>query len=485
MRLRWSEAACALPIADSGQVVFSSLLGRPVVLSGGSLNDLAPGALDKRIGNSRFVRLAGEPPFEPGSALADRLRDLGHLTVENQVTTEAKALREKRDRYLDELRRSPMLNRLGLTLTSACNFGCDYCIRESADRDLEEAALSQAQPVTLSAKPAPSEQPGAGGMTFAVAQQAVDALKEGADPSIPVSVGFSGGEPLLRWRLITEVVAYAEAQFGERVSFGLNTNASLITSEIAAFLSDHRFKVSVSLDGPKGLNGAARPFRNGGGETYDVIVAGLREMLDAGVDVQGLYATIVEANREALDHSFVELVADLGISTLTLEPDLVHASSFDPLWLAERLAELVVQGRSAGVMVTGYWRRAFDQLFEDVAGNPVQTFCGASSGEGINVTPDGAVQNCGFSAVKMGHVSDVRTVLEGAQFQDFVESSYAGSIAECSGCAIEGLCGGGCALTRLAATRPTREEVFRNHCSLYREVTARLVEATFAESQAQ
>lgn len=144
-----------------------------------------------------------------------------------------------------------------LLLTQACNLKCSYCYGDAGRY-------------------------GEGGkMNKKTAFQAIDWLMEASGEKQTVRVGFLGGEPMLSFELMRQVILYAEHKVeekGKRIFFYTTTNGTLLDDESIAFLKEHDVSVQVSLDGPKELHDAQRPFANNEG-SFDVIVPRLKKLL--------------------------------------------------------------------------------------------------------------------------------------------------------------------------------------------------------------
>jgi hypothetical protein len=119
-------------------------------------------------------------------------------------------------------------------------------------------------------------------MSLEVAQRAVRSFLDAHDaqPNQMYDIGFYGGEPLLEYKLLTEIVRFCEQcadQRGARLGFSITTNGTLLNDEIIHFLVAHRFKVWISLDGPKDMHDRYRLFRNGKDSaqkngSYDIVM---------------------------------------------------------------------------------------------------------------------------------------------------------------------------------------------------------------------
>jgi uncharacterized protein len=170
---------------------------------------------------------------------------------------------------------------LELIMSEACNFRCTYCIHfnnlETSDR-LDDTRKF---------------------MTFETAAQIVDSflciLRQNGKAT--AEINFGGGEPLLAWPVIHRVLAYCMEHYAKEFNFrfSINTNASLITPEIAAVFKAYAVEIAVSLDGLKKANDLVR-ITNAGAGTFDRIIGGLDRLSDGGYPVDGIAVTVNERN---------------------------------------------------------------------------------------------------------------------------------------------------------------------------------------------
>ena len=145
------------------------------------------------------------------------------------------------------------LDSITLQLTQKCNFRCTYCIY-GQDTSLQRSHSSNT-------------------MTINVAKEAVDFLLNRSRDCDSVSIGFYGGEPLLEFKLLKEIVLYAKSVFaGKPIMFHLTTNCSLINDEVIDFFYLHSINVLISLDGPKDIHNSKRVFAVNGCGTFDTIM---------------------------------------------------------------------------------------------------------------------------------------------------------------------------------------------------------------------
>jgi uncharacterized protein len=86
------------------------------------------------------------------------------------------------------------------------------------------------------------------------------------------SIGFYGGEPLIQFQLIKNIIKYSKLLFKNwKLYFSMTTNLTLANKKIVRFLISEDFKILVSLDGPKDNHDSKRVFRNGLGSFSKVM----------------------------------------------------------------------------------------------------------------------------------------------------------------------------------------------------------------------
>jgi len=170
-----------------------------------------------------------------------------------------------------------------VVLTLRCNHNCNYCQASSQDAKASNWDMDKK-----------------------TARKVVDMIFQCPSPSIKIE--FQGGEPLLNFPVIVEIVEYANRvnrRFKKNVSFVLCTNLSLINKKILAFLKKHHVEVSTSLDGPKELHDSNRILRDGG-SSYDLFVRNLeltRSVLgdDSACALMTITRTNIDHLRKVID----------------------------------------------------------------------------------------------------------------------------------------------------------------------------------------
>lgn len=140
-----------------------------------------------------------------------------------------------------------------LQVTQNCNFRCRYCTY----------AFNGGSTRTHTHK----------SMTLDVAKKSVDFLSTHCADARDVNIAFYGGEPLLNFELIKEIVKYSkDVIYNKNITYSMTTNFSVVTDEIVDFLSENRFKLLISLDGPEAIQNFHRRFSTNGLGTYQTVV---------------------------------------------------------------------------------------------------------------------------------------------------------------------------------------------------------------------
>ena len=200
-----------------------------------------------------------------------------------------------------------------MNLTNQCNLSCQYCYEFGADK----VATPEGRPKF---------------MDLETAQKSVDFLFDRSSGRRAVHITFFGGETLMNFPLLKQVVEYAHrraAALGRPIDFSLTTNATLLTPAIIEFLSANRIGVTVSMDGPPELHDKLRVFANGRG-SYDIIEPRVKAL------IQG-HRTRPITTRVTLTNGVTDVVRiyrhlkddlgfhEVGFAPVTTSPDRLYA----------------------------------------------------------------------------------------------------------------------------------------------------------------
>ena len=159
-------------------------------------------------------------------------------------------------------------------------------------------------------------------MSFEVARDAFELLLSAAPDQKQYNLTFFGGEPLTNIPLIKQVVDYTEercASIGKRVNFSLTTNGTLLRDAIIDYLQEHRFGITISIDGPQAVHDRYR-ITTGGQGSYDTVVYRATRLLrNKPVRPIGARVTLCHGNTDVVgiwDH----LVNGLGFHEVGFAP---------------------------------------------------------------------------------------------------------------------------------------------------------------------
>lgn len=326
--------------------------------------------------------------------------------------------------------KSNVVKALCLHIAHDCNLSCAYCFagegQYKGDRSL---------------------------MSFDVGKRALDFLIENSGSRVNLEVDFFGGEPLLNFGVVKQLVEYGrsrEKEANKRFRFTLTTNGVLLNDEIIDFLNREMSNVVISLDGRKQVNDLMRPFKGGRG-SYDFLVPKLKKLAESRN--QENYYIRGTFTRNNLDFSEdVKHFYELGFKRMSIEPvvapsDAPYAIRQEdiPKILSEydRLASFYIEKKKEDGGFT------FFHFMIDLSGGPCiykrVKGCGSGS-EYLAVTPWGDLYPChqfvGEKDFLMGNV------FEGIKRPDISEKFKSCGIytrPACRECFAKFFCSGGCA----------------------------------------
>jgi uncharacterized protein len=338
------------------------------------------------------------------------------------------------------------LSTMVMNVTNQCNLSCTYCYEYSEDRVVQTDNGRQPK-----------------WMTEETARQSVDFMLRESGPAAHLT--FFGGETLMNFRVLKSAVAYALAraeELGKTVDFALTTNATLLNGEVIDFLAEHRFGVTVSIDGPRDVQDRFRVFQNGLG-SYDLVAPKIRELLArhrtrpivARVTLTGATIDV----RRIYDH----LIGEMGFWEVGFAPATTSAGrdyaigaegSDDVL---AQFRDLAADYRDAAVENRRHGFGNVRETIEEIHRGASKAWpCGAGLGL-VGVSTSGDVALCHRFAGSDDHrLGDVRDGIDRAAQSAFLEAHHLASKPVCLTCWARPLCAGGCyheAHTRHGSTR--------------------------------
>lgn len=377
-------------------------------------------------------------------AQVQALKDAGKLFAPDQFQPMAGRLKQKT---------GGVIKALCLHIAHSCNLNCEYCFASQGKYHGERAVMS-----------------------FEVGKRALDFLMEHSGNRRNLEVDFFGGEPLMNFDVVKQLVAYArsvEKQRGKNFRFTLTTNGMLIDDDVIDFANRECSNVVLSLDGRKEIHDRYRVDYAGKG-SWDRIVPKFQKLVAArgGKDYY-MRGTFTHANPDFLKD--IQVMLDLGFTELSMEP--VVCAPGDPSALTEadkaivmeqyeKLAELMLQRDREGRPFTFY------HYMIDLTGGPCiyKRISGCGSGtEYMAVTPWGDLYPChqfvGEEKFKLG---DIFNGVSNTAVQEEFAGCNVYARPECRDCWARLYCSGGCAANAYHSTGSIRG-VYQDGCDLFRK----------------
>lgn len=361
----------------------------------------------------------------PVEEIGEVYEDIKELAKAGQLFT-----KDIYEQYIGAVKqRKTVVKALCLHIAHDCNLACKYCFAEEGEYHGRRALMS-----------------------FEVGKKALDFLIANSGNRRNLEVDFFGGEPLMNWQVVKDLVAYGREQekiHDKNFRFTITTNGVLLNDEIQEFVNKEMDNVVLSLDGRQEVNDHMRPFRNGKG-SYDLIVPKFQKLAESRN--QQKYYVRGTFTRENLDFSKDVLhFADLGFEQISIEPVVGEDTDFYSIQkehlpqifeeydiLAKELIKREKEGRGVN----------FFHFMIDLDGGPCisKRLSGCGSGtEYLAVTPWGDLYPChqfvGDEDFLMGNVDDGITRPEIAE--EFRGCSVY-SKDKCKNCFAKFYCSGGC-----------------------------------------
>jgi uncharacterized protein len=287
-----------------------------------------------------------------------------------------------------------------------------------------------------------------------------------ASPSSAVKIEFQGGEPLLNFGLVQEIVLGAERmneRVGKGVSFVIATNLALLSDEVLAFCDAHDIYISTSLDGPADLHNRNRP--RPGGDSWERAVDGIRRVRETlGAHRVSALMTTTSASLDRV-REIVDCYLEQGINDIFLRPlspygfaikTKAHAGYDADGWLAfyEEGLDYILELNAEGIPVVERYAAIVlkkmltneDPGYVDLA-SPARIGIGAIvyNYDGDVYASDEArmLAEMGDTTFRLGnlHQDAYEEIMLSDALLDPLEQSFTLSAPMCSDCAFEPYCG--------------------------------------------
>lgn len=327
-------------------------------------------------------------------------------------------------------KRQTVVKALCLHIAHDCNLACKYCFAEEGEYHGRRALMS-----------------------FEVGKKALDFLVANSGNRVNLEVDFFGGEPLMNWDVVKQLVAYGrslEEPNNKKFRFTLTTNGVLLNDEVMEFVNKEMSNVVLSLDGRKEVNDRMRPFRTGKG-SYDLIVPKFQKLAESRNQTN--YYIRGTFTRNNLDFSEdVKHFADLGFKQMSIEP--VVGPEEDPYSIREQdLPQIMEEYDKLALEYIDRYKKGngfnFFHFMIDLTQGPCvyKRLSGCGSGtEYLAVTPWGDFYPChqfvGNEDFLMGNVDE--GIIKPEIVKEFGNCNVY-SKEKCKNCFAKFYCSGGCA----------------------------------------
>ncbi len=290
-------------------------------------------------------------------------------------------------------------------------------------------------------------------MPIETAMAALDFLISHCGARHHLEVDLFGGEPLMNFEVVKQIVAYGrelERIHDKEIHFTMTTNGMALNDEISDFINREMFNLVLSLDGRRNIHDALRITANGKG-SYDTIVPKMQKLIDDRGDGEHYIRGTFTANNLDFTED-VKALTELGFEQISVEPVVLPAS--DPLSINDtnvdkaiaeydRLANYVIERKNAGNPIN------FFHFYVDLDASPCLAKRSLGCGAGVEyvaVAPNGDIFPChqfvGNKAFLLGNVFE-------DELDDTLRSSFAGcnifTKEKCAHCWAKYYCSGGCA----------------------------------------
>jgi len=376
-------------------------------------------------------------PQETPENTCEQLKDKYTSNEILEAITEIDYLRKENllyssDNYINHeafRNKKTVVKALCLHIAHDCNIRCKYCFASQGDFHGERKL-----------------------MTADIGKKSLDFLFKNSGNRRNLEVDFFGGEPLMNFDVIKEIVEYGrkeEKKYDKNIRFTITTNGVLLNEDNMKYINEHMYNVVLSIDGRPEVNDRVRYTINGDG-TYNIILPKLIEM--ARLRNHENYYVRGTFTRHNLDFAQdVIHLADQGFKQISVEP-VVASPENDYAILEEDLPQIFEQYEQ---LAEEYIKRKKDgkefnffHFMIDLNQGPciIKRLSGCGAGaEYLAITPEGDIYPChqfvGNGDFKLGNINE--NTLDISMYNDFSDA-HVYNKEKCNQCWAKFYCSGGC-----------------------------------------
>ena len=349
------------------------------------------------------------------------LKDAGMLYTEDEY-----------EGVLEQVKnRAPVVKALCLHVAHDCNLKCRYCFAEEGEYHGKRSLMSAE-----------------------VGKKAIDFIIANSGKRRNLEVDFFGGEPLMNFDVVKEIVEYGREQeklHDKNFRFTITTNGILLDDEKQKYINENMHNVVLSLDGRKEINDYMRP-RAGGQGSYDVIVPKFQKLAESRNQTDYYLRGTFTHNNLDFSKDVFHIADDLGFKQVSVEPVVAEATEsyaiteddLDTIFEEyEKLAEqLYIRHK------TGEKDFNFFHFMVDLTGGPciAKRLSGCGSGtEYLAVTPEGDLYPCHqFVGQEEYKIGSVYNGIENTAIREEFANCNVYTKPDCKKCWAKFYCSGGC-----------------------------------------
>lgn len=371
-----------------------------------------------------YEKFAGKYSAEQIKEAVDELEELktaGMLYTEDEY-----------EQVLEQIKnRAPVIKALCLHVAHDCNLKCRYCFAEEGEYHGKRSLMSAE-----------------------VGKKAIDFIIANSGNRRNLEVDFFGGEPLMNFEVVKDIVEYGRQQeklHNKNFRFTITTNGILLDDEKQKYINENMHNVVLSMDGRKEINDLMRP-RAGGQGSYDAVVPKFQKLAESRNQTDYyLRGTFTHHNLD-FSKDVLHVADDLGFKQVSVEPVVaevtedyaIREEDLETIYNEyEKLAqELYIRH------MTGEKDFNFFHFMVDLTGGPcvAKRLSGCGSGtEYLAVTPEGDLYPChqfvGQEEFKIGTVFDG---IQNTELREEFANCNVYTKPECKKCWAKFYCSGGC-----------------------------------------
>ena len=310
-----------------------------------------------------------------------------------------------------------------------CNLKCKYCFASQGNFKGERSIMS-----------------------FETGKKALEFLAKNSGKRRNLEVDFFGGEPLMNFQVVKDLVAYGrelEGIYHKNFRFTITTNGVLLDEDKMDFINNNMENVVLSLDGRKQVNDNMRLTISGEG-SYDVILPRIKRMVELRGDKDYYVRGTFTSNNTDFGKDALEFYKN-GFKKISIEP-VVAPDEMDYALRTEHLNEVLKEYEDFSKQYIELKRNDPDFMFFhfmiDLDQGPCiikrAVGCGAGS-EYIAVTPEGEIYPCHqFVGEKEFLLGNLDLGISNTGLRERFKSANVYTKKECRECWARFYCSGGC-----------------------------------------